>query len=198
LTPGRGAANIAAMPRRDQVTRRPAWRRWTRRLLGVAATAVVLAVGVVAANMVLSDDDEVAQPPAEAAAKAKQRASPQSRAAAVLRKQGYRPVSLADYHADHTLRVLIGAPRDGTPRGRRAFFFVRNRYIGRDASAPSLRLRAGRQLDREISLVYTLFEPGDTGCCPNGGETRVHFRWTGSKLRPREEIPPAARRMPEE
>ena len=106
------------MPRRDQVTRRSAWRRWTRRLFGVAATAVVLAVGVVALNMVLSDDDEVAQPPAEAAAKAKKRASPQNRAAAVLRKQGYRPVSLADYHADHTLRVLIGAPRSDTPRGR--------------------------------------------------------------------------------
>ncbi len=187
------------MPRRDQVTRRSAWRRWSRRLLGIAATAVVLAVGVATANMVIPDD-EIPQPPApsEAAAKGAKPKTPQSRAVAVLRKKGYRPVSLADYHADHTLRVLIGAPRGDTPRGRRAFFFVGTRYIGRDASTASLRLRPGRQLDREITLVYTIFEPGDTGCCPTGGETRVHFRWTGKALHPREEIPVADRRLPPE
>ena len=186
------------MPRRDQVIRRPAWRRWTRRLFGIAATAVVLGVGVAAADMVMTDDETPARPPvSETAAKAKPR-SPQGRAVTVLRKRGYRPVSLSDYLEDHTLRVLIGAPRGATQRGRRAFFFAGTRYLGYDASTPSLRLRAGRQLDREISLVYTIFEPGDTGCCPTGGETRVHFRWNGKALRPREEIPAADRRLPPE
>jgi len=186
------------MPRRDQVIRRPAWRRWTRRLLGIAATAVVLAVGVATASLVMPDEETPARPlTSETAAKGKPR-SPQSRAVAVLRRKGYRPLALSDYRADHRLRVLIGAPQGDTPRGRRAFFFVGKRYIGTDASSPSLRLRPGRQLDREITLVYTIFEPGDTGCCPTGGVTRVPFRWTGKELRPREAIPSADRRLPPE
>jgi hypothetical protein len=160
---------------------------------------VVLAVGVAAANMVMTDDETPARPPVtETAANGAKPRSRQGRAVAVLRRRGYRPISLSDYHADHTLRVLIGAPRGGTPHGRRAFFFAGTRYLGTDASTPSLRLRPGRQLDREITLVYTIFEPGDTGCCPTGGETRVHFRWTGKELRPREEIPSPGRRLPPE
>ena len=158
----------------------------------------MLGVGVAAANMVLTDDETPARPPvSETAAKVAKR-SPQGRAVAVMRRRGYRPVALSDYHADHTLRVLIGAPQSGTPRGRKAFFFAGTRYLGNDASTASLRLRTGRQLDREVTLVYTIFEPGDTGCCPTGGEARVHFRWTGKKLQPREEIPAAARRLPPE
>ena len=31
---------------------------------------------------------------------------------------------------------------------------------------------------------------------PQGGDERVHFRWTGDALEPREEIPPDLQRAP--
>ena len=133
----------------------------------------MLAVGVATADMVMPGDDErSARPPRRATTAAKggeAASSPQGRAVRRAAQAGATGRSRsADYHADHTLRVLIGAPRADTPRGRRAFFFVGTRYIGRDASTPSLQLRPGRQLDREITLVYTLYEPGDTRLLPDG------------------------------
>ncbi len=92
--------------------------------------------------------------------------------------------------------MLIGKPVGTTPPGLRAFFFVDDEFIGHDATAPSGKLRPGRQLEREVTLVYTLYEPGDRACCPKGGDTRVHFRWTGEALEPREAIPPDAERLP--
>jgi hypothetical protein len=204
------------MPRRDQLRHpRSPVARWARRILGVAGTAVVLAVGVAVATMVLPGGDDEVVTPAPAAtpvlkAKAKAKAKPakhgprltarqrNERSGAVdrVRREGYTPVKLADYRADHVLRVLIGKPVGTTPAGLRAFFFVRGEYIGRDAISPSHELRPGRQLEREISLVYTLYEEGDRECCPQGGETRVHFRWTGDALEPREPIPPDYQRMP--
>jgi hypothetical protein len=202
------------VPRRDQVRHpRSALARWTRRVFWVAGTIVVLGVGVVSVSMVLPEsDDEVVTPAPAAAPKPTKRASKKAerrkprlsarerqrlrRAADQVRREGYRPVKLADYRTDHVLRVLIGEPVGTTPRGLRAFFFVRGEYIGRDAASASLKLRPGRQLEREITLVYTLYEPGDRDCCPSGGDTRVHFRWTGEALEPREQIPPDFQRMP--
>jgi len=200
------------MPRRYRM-RHPASpaARWARRVLGIVGTAAVLAVGAVIASMVLSGDDEkvVAAEPAETATpKQKAKAEPRKprltrrqrnerrRAVDQVRREGYKPVKLADYRADQVLRVLIGEPVGTTPAGLRAFFFVRDEYIGQDAASPSLKLRPGRQLEREITLVYELYEEGDRECCPKGGDTRVHFRWTGEVLDPVEEIPPDFQRMP--
>jgi hypothetical protein len=200
-----------AVPRRDRVRRRSPVAKWTGRVLGLLGTAVVLAVGVVAATMVISgDDDEVvtaapaATPtpePKKGSGKAKSRLTRRQReerrrAVDEVRRRGYSPVSVADYKVDHLLRVLIGKPVGTTPPGLRAFFFVDDEYIGQDAASPSGKLRAGRQLEREITLVYTLYEDGNRACCPKGGDTRVHFRWTGDALEPREPIPPDAERLP--
>jgi LppP/LprE lipoprotein len=200
------------VPRRDRVHRHSPVAMWTGRVLGVLGTAVVLAVGVVAATMVLStDDDEVSAAPAatptptpRAKKEAKRRAPQitprqrQERVQAVdeVRSQGYTPVSLDDYKVDHLLRVLIGKPVGTTPPGLRAFFFVDGEYIGLDATSPSGKLRPGRQLEREITLVYTLYEEGDRTCCPTGDDVRVHFRWTGEALEPREAIPLDSERLP--
>jgi hypothetical protein len=203
-----------AVPRRDRVlrSRRSPLAKWTGRVLGALGTAAVLAVGAVIATMVVSSDDEqvVSQAPAATPSpapegRARERGKPkltrrqrEERRQAVdeVRRQGYTPVSLGDYKVDHLLRVLIGRPVGTTPPGMRAFFFVDGEYIGLDATSPSGKLRAGRQLEREITLVYTLYEDGDDVCCPKGGDTRVHFRWTGDALQPREEIPADSERLP--
>ena len=132
------------MPRRDQDRhpRSPA-ARWARRVLGIAGTAVVLAIGVVSASMVLSagEDEVVAPAPAatpetaQRAAKAKPRKpratarQREERSSAVdqVRREGYRPVDLDHFRIQHdqVLRVLIGEPVGTTPKGLRAFFFVR-------------------------------------------------------------------------
>jgi hypothetical protein len=201
------------VPRRDRIRRRSPVARWTGRLLGLLGTAAVLAVGVVAATMVVSAGDEevvgtapAATPtPAPAARKGEQDAAPRltraqreerRRAVDEVRRQGYTPVALGDYKFDHLLRVLIGKPVGTTPAGMRAFFFVDDEFIGQDATTASGRIRAGRQLEREITIVYRLYRPGDEACCPKGKETRVHYRWNGETLVPREPIPPAAERLP--
>jgi LppP/LprE lipoprotein len=201
-----------AVPRRDRVHRRTPVAKWTGRVLGVLGTAAVLAVGVVVATMVLSaDDEEVSAAPAATptATPTPERKEPKERkpkltsrqrqerlqAIDEVRRQGYTPLSLDDYKADHLLRVLVGEPVGTTPPGMRAFFFVDGRYIGLDATSPSGKLRPGRQLEREITLVYTLYEEGDRACCPKGADVRVHFRWTGEALEPRETIPPDSERL---
>jgi len=199
------------VPRRDRLRRRSPVARWTGRVLGLLGTAAVLAVGVVAATMVASaGDDEVVSPapaatPTPEAAGGRKDAAPrltraqrEERRQAVdeVRRQGYAAAALGDYKVDHLLRVLIGKPVGTTPPGMRAFFFVDGEYIGQDATTPSGRIRAGRQLEREITIVYRLYRPGDEACCPKGKETRVHYRWNGEALEPREPIPPAAERLP--
>ena len=199
------------MPRRDQVRhpRSPA-ARWVRRVLGLAGTAVVLGLGVVIATMVLPGDDGEAVAPGpvatataqpEQAVRRKPRLTARQReqrrrAIDQVRRQGYTPRTLADYRVDHTLRVLIGKPVGTTPVGLRAFFFARDEYIGQDALSLSLQLRVGRRREREVTLVYTLYEDGDRECCPRGGDARVRFRWTGDALEPRDEIPPDLARAP--
>ena len=202
------------MPRRDRIRRRSPVARWTGRILGLIGTAAVLAVGVVAATMVISAGDEEVVSSAPAATptptpdkgeKSGNDAKPRltraqreerRRALDEVRRQGYATVALDDYKADHLLRVLIGKPVGSTPPGMRAFFFVDGEYIGQDATTASGKIRAGRQLEREITIVYTLYKPGDQACCPKGKETRVHYRWNGETLEPRDAIPPAAERLP--
>ena len=212
------------MPRRDLVARRSPTRRWTRRIVGLLATAAMFAVGAVAASMVLSPADEevaantapekraakerrgepdVRREDARAEAKGERRSGPtrrqrrQERAAVEeVRAAGYEPLELADYRPAQTLRVLIGRPREGTTPGLKAFFFVRGRYLGNDAVSSSMQLDVARQRDREITLVYGLFVAGDRPCCPSGGEAEVRFRWNGDKLQPRDEIPADLARKP--
>jgi hypothetical protein len=187
-------------------------RRWPRRIAGVLGTAALLGSAAVIALMVLDaieDEDTVpaapaSTPTAEPTKKNKER-KPQltaaqrrarSAAAAMLTREGFEPVSLADYKPQNTLRVLIGRPAVDDGGDRRAFFFVRREFIGFDADTPSAKLRVVRSGDRAITLGYRLYEPGNERCCPKGGHKRVRFRWNGEALTPQGEIPPAAERVP--
>ncbi len=184
------------------------------RVLGLLATAALLAVGVTAVLMVTRDDgteppETFAAPnPTPAPAKLThprpkgQKLTPAqkaSRDAAVkqLRGQGYEPVSLATYKPRQSLRVLIGRPKASSGiRGRRAFFFVRNEYLGTDAAEPSLRVRVLHQNGSRITLQYILFSPGDTEKKPTGGRVNVRFTMADGRLVPEDAIPPVASRLP--
>jgi hypothetical protein len=186
------------------------------RAIGLAATVALLTVGVVVASMLAGGGDDPAEeiaaaptttsaPTATATAKPKPprpRLTPaqrRSRRAAVeqLRGQGFEPVSVATYRPRQTLRVLIGKPQASVgTRGRRAFFFVREEYLGTDAAEPSQRVRVVRQSDSAITLAYTLFAPGDKPCCPSAGTARVRFAWKDGRLAAAEPLPAAAMRLP--
>jgi hypothetical protein len=186
------------------------------RLLGLLATAVLLAVGVTVVLMVTRDNPTTEPPetfaapnPTPAPKKTKTPARPKgprltpaqkaSRAAAVkqLRIQGYEPVSLKDYKPRQNLRVLIGRPKASSGiRGRRAFFFVREEYLGSDAASPSLRVKVLRQSGSVITLAYTLFSAGDTPAKPTGGVVKVRFTMADARLVPNDPIPPVASRLP--
>jgi hypothetical protein len=186
--------------------------RWIARVLAILATGALLAVGVAVITMIRSEADSkaedqalLAEPtptptPKPTATKKKAKRATLSRsqraartaALAELRRQGYQPVRLADWHPRQSLRVLIG-----TQGGqRRAFFFVGRRYIGNDTTTPSSKLRVGKQDKRSVTLVYSIWRRGDRACCPHGGTARVRFRWDGGQLRPQSAIPEAAARRP--
>jgi hypothetical protein len=186
------------------------------RVAGLVATLVLLGVGVAVVLTVTRDHDtsstqETFAPTATATATAaagnRKKARPRltnaqkaSRTAAVgqMRSQGFEPVAIATYNPRQTLRVLIGRPKASSTgvRGRRAFFFVREQYIGTDASSPSLRLRVAGQKGGQITLAYTRYAAGDKPCCPSDGTVKVRFKLDGSRLTPMDPIPPALARMP--
>jgi len=186
------------------------------RVTGFLATALLLAVGVTVVLMLTRDGgtdppETFAAPAAtpQAAAKPKtstrppgRRLTPAQRASRdsaikQLRSQGYEPVALADYKPRQSLRVLIGRPKASTGvRGRRAFFFVREEYLGTDSAEPSLRVRVLRQRGGVITIAYKLFSAADKPCCPTAGTAKVRFTMADGRLVPRDPIPPVASRLP--
>jgi hypothetical protein len=125
-----------------------------------------------------------------------QRAS-RDAAVAQMRTQGFEPVAISTYKPRQSLRVLIGRPKATIGvRGRRAFFFVREQYIGTDAASPSARLRVASQDQSKITLAYARFAPGDKACCPSDGTVKVRFSMSDGRLQPLDPIPPPASRLP--
>ena len=190
------------------------------RAVGLAATLVLLGVGVAIVLTLTREGDPAPKEtfataptptpkPATAAKdrKAKGPTRPQltnaqraSRDAAVaqMRSQGFEPVAIATYNPRQTLRVLIGRPKASSTgvRGRRAFFFVREQYIGTDAASPSLRLNVASQRGGEVTLAYKRYAAGDKPCCPSDGTVKVRFAMADGRLAPLDPIPPMASRLP--
>jgi hypothetical protein len=79
-----------------------------------------------------------------------------SAAIALLARHGYAPVETSSYDAQDTLRVLVGAQRDGHVPGERAFFFNEGTYLGTDASAPSAAITVLAHSDSEVTLGYAV------------------------------------------
>jgi hypothetical protein len=168
----------------------------------VLATAVLLGTGVAIALMVIPAPEEevvVSTPPPAAAdtapekagLTAKQRAARKA-AVGTLNEQGFKPVRLADWRAEHQLRVLIGRDEAGAER---AFFFVGRRFVGNDDAAASASVRVATARENGVTLTYRLFGPTDEACCPKGERVKVAFRWDDGTLSPAATVPPAAERV---
>lgn len=180
----------------------PRRRRWPSRILGVLATAVLLGTGVAIALMVMPTPEEEAAvstpPPAEVApTPAKTGLTPAQKAArrsavTTLDEQGFTPVRVADWHPEHTLRVLIGRDEAGAER---AFFFVKRKFVGNDDAAASAAVRVSAARENGVTLTYRLFGPADQACCPKGERVKVTFRWQDGTLVPSGEVPPAFERF---
>ena len=181
----------------------PRRRRWPSRILGVLATAVLLGTGVAIALMVIPQPEEqqAATPPAatpaadaSAAKLGMTDAQKAARRAAVttLDEQGFQPVKVADWHAEHTLRVLIGRDESGAER---AFFFVKRRFVGNDDATASASVRVSAARENGVTLTYRLFGATDQACCPKGERVKVTFRWQDGTLAPAGEVPPAFERV---
>lgn len=179
----------------------PRRRRWPSRILGVLATAALLGTGVAIAMMVIPQPEDetaaTATPSAAAPAPAKHGLTDSQRAArrsaiTTLRDQGFTPVRLADWHPEHTLRVLIGRDETGAER---AFFFVRRKFVGNDDATASATVRVAAARPHGVTLTYRLFGPADEACCPKGERVRVTFRWKDGTLAPAAEVPAAFERV---
>lgn len=116
-----------------------------------------------------------------------------SEAAAVLKARGYAPAETSQYHANQTLRVLIGT-KAGSSDGydQQAFFFVGGRYIGTDTKEPSASVKVLSQSDTEVTLAYPLYRAGDPLASPSAGQATVHFQLNNGKLAALNPIPPAS------
>jgi LppP/LprE lipoprotein len=116
-----------------------------------------------------------------------------SEAVGVLKARGYTPVEPAQYHANQTLRVLVGASTGSSDGyGQQAFFFVAGRYIGTDTKEPSATVKVIAQSDTEVTLGYPLYRQGDPLSSPSGGQATVHFQLNNGKLVALDPIPPAS------
>lgn len=112
-------------------------------------------------------------------------------AAAVVRAHGYTPNDSGEYHADQTLRVLVGTRSgSGDGYGQQAFFFVDGRYIGTDTKEPSATVKVVSQSDTQVTLAYPLYRKGDPLSSPSGGQATVVFQLDNGQLTPLGPIPP--------
>ncbi len=115
-----------------------------------------------------------------------------SRAEATVMADGYTPYANSASFWDPTAPInVILATLTNSADGYNnwAFFFVGNKYIGHDASDPSLTISILRRTPTVITLSYTLYAPADPNCCPSGGTQSVRFQWNGTSLTPLDPIP---------
>lgn len=106
-----------------------------------------------------------------------------SQAVALLQSLGYTARNPAEYHADQTLRVLVGT-RSGA---QQAFFFLQGRYLGTDTKDPSAQLKVVSQSDTEVAISYSLYRAGEPA-----GQQVVRFALNDGKLSALDPIPPAS------
>jgi hypothetical protein len=195
------ARRVKAERDRQRLPHRSGMERWTLRVVFVLATAAFLGVGVASALMILPDDEANKGPavysaptavPAHAKVKAgkhkstrpkgptKAQRAQRTAAVAELRRQGFTALHLSSYDYKATLRVLIGRPVGDAAGGSYAFFFVKDRYLGKDSTTPSNKVSVAKTGKSQVTLSYET----------SAGRTKVRFKLDGETLQPLDEIPP--------
>jgi hypothetical protein len=184
--------------------------RWTRRIIGLLATAAFIGVGVVSLQMILPSSGEksnaaasaptpTATPKAKKSSKKKAavkkktgltRSQRAAREAAVkaMRGQGFTTTKVSDYDPKATLRVLIGRPVGDAAGGYQAFFFTKTGLVGRDAHQPSTKLKVTKKSKNAITLTYGIYQSGDQAGSPSGSQ-KVKFVLVNGVLTPQDAIP---------
>jgi LppP/LprE lipoprotein len=198
------ARRVKAERDRQRLPHRSGVERWSLRVFFVMATAAFLGIGVASALMILPDKSNegaaavfTATPaPEKTAAPAKtkpkkpkgptkaQRAQ-RTAAVAEVRRQGFTVLKLSDYDYKATLRVLVGRPVGDAAGGSYAFFFLKDRYLGKDSTTPSNKLSVAKTGKAQVTLTYET----------SAGRTKVRFKLDGETLQPLDEIPPAGDRF---
>ena len=201
------ARRVKAERDRQRLPHRSRVERWSLRVFFMLATAAFLGIGVASALMILPDDgsDGAAAAitpiptPASKTAKAKahkpkprkpkgptkaQRAQ-RTAAVAEVRRQGFTTLHQGDYDYKANLRVLIGRPVGDAAGGSYAFFFLKDRFLGKDSTTPSNKLRVAKTGKNQVTLSYET----------SAGRTKVRFKLEGETLQPLDEIPPAGERF---
>jgi hypothetical protein len=200
------ARRVKAERDRQRLPHRSGAERWSLRVFFVLATAAFLGIGVASALMILPDEGSEGAaavitpiPTPAKAAKAKthkpkstkpkgptkaQRAQ-RTAAVAEVRRQGFTTLSLADYDYKATLRVLVGRPVGDAAGGSYAFFFLKDRYLGKDSTTPSNKVTVAKTGKAQVTLSYET----------SAGRTKVRFKLDGETLQPLDEIPPPAERF---
>jgi hypothetical protein len=204
---GATARRVRAERKRARLPHRSATSRWSRRLIGLLATAAFLTVGVVSAKMIVPDKDKSSASATTAvptpttvkttkkSAKHKAKAKPKaptktqlaarSNAVAAIRQQGYTALKLSDYDFKATLRVLIARPVGDSGGGSYAFFFNKSTLLGKDSTSPSTKITVAKQSTTQVTLAYET----------SAGRQKVRFKLNGATLEPRDPIPPAGERL---
>jgi LppP/LprE lipoprotein len=203
---GATARSVRAERNRRRLPRRRALYRWTRRIMGLAATAAVLGVGVASYLMIAPEEHGGAAldlaPAATPAPKPHHHKAPAHKkgpkpltraqkaartdAVAALRSQGYTALKATDYDPRARFRVLIGRPVGDAGGGSYAFFFNRTTFMGKDALAPTAKLRVVSHGKKNLTLGYGV-------CCPRK-TVKVRFRLEPQGVHALDAIPPSYQR----
>ena len=205
------ARRVRAERNRNRLPPRRKSSRWARRIVGVLATIAFIGVGVAIAQMVIPEPDGTEASAASLAptatatpakkhktAKKKHARKPKGptkaqrdalkAAVAVVRANGYTTLRQSDYDPTATLRVLIARPVGDAAGGHRAFFFVKDVFVGNDATSPSTKLTVAKAGKKTVMLSYGVYAPSDRPGDPSARK-RVRFRLEGTQIHALDTIP---------
>jgi LppP/LprE lipoprotein len=208
------ARRVKAERDRQRLPRRSAPSRWALRVAGLVATAAFLGVGVASALMIAPDSggggaalgaDATPTPTPAKHSKTKAKAhkpkgptkaqrAARTAALAEIRRQGFTTLKPSDYDYKATLRVIVGRPVGDAGGGSYAFFFLKDRFVGKDAFGPSSKLSVVKSGRTTVTLSYGTYVAGEHACCPSG-RTRVRFKLEGERVQALDTIPPAGARF---
>ena len=105
-----------------------------------------------------------------------------------MRQKGFTTLKQSDYDPKATFRVLIGRPVGDSAGGNRAFFFMKDTFLGNDALSPSTKLTVAKTGKLTVTLSYGVYASGDAAGAPSGRK-KVRFRLEGTRIHALDTIP---------